>query len=147
MSVGVCVCLLVIIIVFLSCLIVLLSDKVKNCCNRKEVVAKVVDFKCIDNKYSTYYCPILEYTIDNATYQNEYSGIRLSESTLKTFNRDKEIRIWVDEEDCNNFRRVSHYSDGLMDGIYFGSMIAASSVLLFLLLGTISPIFQGNLPV
>ena len=78
-------------VIGIGCFWIVLNDRIKHYSNQIDVVGRIVDFKRKDRKRYNSYVAVMEYSIDNKTYQNEADFIQLSEEEMLKFDSfDKE---------------------------------------------------------
>jgi hypothetical protein len=118
-------------VIGIGCFWIVLNDKIKHYSNQIDVVGRIVDFKRKDRKRYNSYVAVMEYSIDNKTYQNEADFIQLSEEEMLKFDKDKPICLSVDKQDHNRFRRTASNEDVLLAGTYLGSILCFFTMMLF----------------
>lgn len=118
-------------VIGIGCFWIVLNDKIKYYSNRIDVVGRIVDFKRKDRKRYNSYVAVMEYSVDNKTYQNEADFIQLSEEEMLKFDKDKPICLSVDKQDHNIFRKTASNEDVLLAGTYLGSILCFFTMMLF----------------
>lgn len=118
-------------VIGIGCFWIVLNDRIKHYSNQIDVVGRIVDFKRKDRKRYNSYVAVMEYSIDNKTYQNEADFIQLSEEEMLKFDKDKPICLSVDKQDHNIFRRTASNEDVLLAGTYLGSLLCFFIMMLF----------------
>ena len=118
-------------VIAIGCIWMVLNDKIKHYSNQIDVVGRIVDFKRKDRKRYNSYVAVMEYSIDNKTYQNEADFIQLSEEEMLKFDKDKPICLSVDKQDHNSFRRTDSNENVLLAGTYLGSLLCFFTLMLF----------------
>lgn len=119
------------VVIGIGCIWMVLNDKIKHYSNQIDVIGRIVDFKRKDRKRYNSYVAIMEYSIDNKTYQNEANFIQLSEEEMLKFDKDKPICLSVDKKDPNIFRRTDSNENVLLAGTYLGSLLCFFTMMLF----------------
>lgn len=118
-------------VIGIGCFWIVLNDRIKHYSNQIDVVGRIVDFKRKDRKSYNSYVAVMEYSIDNKTYQNEANFIQLSEEEMLKFDKDKPICLSVDKQDHNSFRRTDSNESVLLLGTYLGSLLCSCTLTLF----------------
>ena len=118
-------------VIGIGCFWIVLNDRIKHYSNQIDVVGHIVDFKRKDRKSYNSYVAVMEYSIDNKTYQNEANFIQLSEEEMLKFDKDKPICLSVDKQDHNSFRRTDSNETVLLLGTYLGSLLCSCTLTLF----------------